>query len=100
MDLESESVGIRVRGDGGEEVISEDEEELTEPNVTGTGMLPEDLTRMIREAMRDGVPHLTPPPARKYVPPVTMETTSNGGIYYDVNSARQVGEEGVYTDVA
>jgi hypothetical protein len=38
MDLEAEKAGIGVRGDGGEEVVSEDDEELTEPNVTGTGM--------------------------------------------------------------
>jgi hypothetical protein len=29
-----------------------------------------------------------------------METTSNGGIYYDANWYRRVGEKGVYTDMA
>jgi hypothetical protein len=58
MDLEAENIGIRIRGGCGEEVISEDEEELTEPNVTETRMSPEDVTRIIREAMRDDMPPL------------------------------------------
>jgi hypothetical protein len=47
MDLEAENSGIRVIGGDGEDVMSKDEEELTEPNVMGTGMSSEYVTRMI-----------------------------------------------------
>jgi hypothetical protein len=63
MDLEAENIGIRVRGGGGEEVMSEDEEELTEPNVTGTGMSHEDVTGVYaRSHERLCVSLKTPPP--------------------------------------
>jgi hypothetical protein len=53
LELESESIGFGVRGGTGEELKSEDEDEIMEPNVTGMGMgiSPEDVTKMIQEGM-------------------------------------------------